>query len=156
MTRRPARGDGSRRVHRGLLIALFVLTGMAFVGRGVGLLVDTRTVDRDGAVVGAVVMDYHHTPYAGRTGRVYVANPIYDYVPVMALREHIPGDPIEIRYVRGDEIIAVEVGAPMNTEAILIWMLLGAAVLAASAWATRNLYREQRDWERLEAELLAE
>jgi hypothetical protein len=155
MIRRPARGDGSRRVHRGLLIALFLLMGTALVGRGVSLLVDMRVVDRDGVVTGATVMTYHHTPYAGRTGRVYVADPIYDYVPVMALREHEPGAAITIRYVRGERLLAVEDGAPMNTEAVLSWVLLGLAVITASAWAARTLYREQRDWEQLEADLLS-
>jgi hypothetical protein len=154
MSRRSAGRDGSRRVHRGLIIALLLLTGMAFIGRGIGIVVDARTVERDGAVLDAVVTTYRHAPYAGATGLVYVANPLYDYVPVMALRRHKPGDAVKVRYVGGQHVLAAEVGAPLNTDAILIWTLLGAAVVVLSAWSTRALYREQREWERLEAGLL--
>lgn len=141
-------------MHRGLVIVLFLLMGMVFVGQGVGIMVDTRTVARDGHAADAVVLTYRHTPYAGATGWVYIADPLHRDVAAIALRAHASGDWIKVRYVGRERIMAAEVGAPLNTDAILIWTLLGSAVLVFSASATRTLYREQRDWEQLEADLL--
>jgi hypothetical protein len=52
--------------------------------------------------------------------------------------------------------MAAEVGAPLNIDAIAIWILLGMSILAITGWTAQQFYREQQDWERLEAELLGE
>jgi hypothetical protein len=143
-------------VHRGLVIVLFLVLGTWFVSRGVGIAVDAHTVARDGRLADGVVLTFHQTLYAGAIGRVYIGEPLYQNVPVLALRPHDAGDNIKVRYVRGERFLAAEDGAPLNIGAMLVWLLLGAAVLAFSGWAARGLYREQRQWERLEAELLKE
>ena len=149
--RRVRRGDGGRPVHRGLLVALFLLLGICAIARGVQFAVDAHTLDRDGAVADGVVLTYHHTAYAGNIGRVYIGPPEFRDVPVSQLRRHDPGDQVRVRYTA---TLAAEDGAPLNVDAIAIWIFLGVAVLAITGWTTRLLYREQQDWERLEADLL--
>jgi hypothetical protein len=151
---RSRRRDGQRPVHRGLVVVLFLMMGIWFVGRGVGIVVDARTVARDGRLADAVVLTFHNTLYAGSIGRVYIGEPLYRDVPVLALRPHNPGANVKVRYVDGERFMAAEDGAPLNTGAMLIWLMLGSAVLGFSGWAARGLYREQRQWERLETELM--
>lgn len=147
-------GDGGRPVHRGLVIVLFLLMGIWFVGQGVGIVVDARTVARDGRETDAVVLSYRHTLYAGAIGRVYIGEPLYREAPVLAMRPHQAGDAVQIRYVSDERLAAVEEGAPLNTDAMLVWTLLGTAIVGLAAWSARSLYAEQRQWERLEAQLL--
>jgi hypothetical protein len=152
---RPREGrprDGSRLVHRGLLIALFLLLGMGLVARGVTIVVDAHTLNRDGLVADAIVLRYAHTVYGGASGRVYIGDPVYRDVPAQALRPHDSGDRIRVRYLAG---LAREDGAPLNYDAIVVWVLLGLAVLGFAGWFGRALYREQLEWERLEAQLFA-
>jgi hypothetical protein len=141
-------------VNRGFLGALFLLLGLALAGQGVGLLVDARTVARDGRTVEATVLSYQDTLYAGKSGRVFIADPLFNDVQALALRPHEPGEIIRVRYLRGDRLLVAEEGAPLNIVAVLVWMLLGAAIVSVAAWSTRALYAEQRLWERLEADLL--
>lgn len=140
-------------MHRGLLIALFLLLGISLVARGVTIAVDAHTLDRDGHLAGAVVLEYEHTVYGGASGRVYIGDPVYRDVVAVALRPHESGDQVQVRYLSG---VAREDGAPLNYDAIVMWILLGLAVLGFAGWFGRSLYREQQDWERLEAQLLAD
>lgn len=153
---RSRRRDGQRLVHRGLVIALFLIVGIGCVAQGLRIPVDAHTVARDGRLVDAVVLSFSETLYAGRFGRVYIGEPLHREVPVLALRPHSPGDIVTVRYVRGERFLAAEDGAPLNVNAMLVWSLLGAAMLGFSGLGTLRLYREQREWERLEAELLEE
>ena len=153
--KRRSRRDGGRPVHRGLLIAMFLLMGFWFVARAVEMAVVERMIARDGQLADAVVQSYHHTPYAGAIGRVYISEPVRRDAAALAMRPHEQGEWIKVRYVFDDRLLVAESGAPLNTDAMIVWLILGMAFLGFSGWATRALYREQREWERLEAELLA-
>jgi hypothetical protein len=145
------RGDGGRLVHRGLLIALFLLLGISFVARGVTMVVDAHTIARDGATADGVVLAFHHTVYNGDSGNVYIGAPLFKNVAVQPMRRHKPTDFVKVRYLPD---MAAEDATPPNFDAILTWILLGVAVLLITGWAARALYREQQDWARLETELL--
>jgi hypothetical protein len=148
------RHDGRRPVHRGLVIVLFLLMGIAFAGKGVEIGVQGRAVARDGRTAEATVLTYRHTVYAGAIGRVYVGAPLYREAPALALRTRKTGAPVRVRYLSGERLLVAEEGAPLNTDAILLWTLLGTALMSFAAWSARSLYAEQRQWERLEADLL--
>lgn len=141
-------------MHRGFLIALFLLLGLTFAGKGVGLLVDARTLARHGSTVDATVLSYRQTLYAGKAGRVYIADPLFRDAQALAMRPHAVGDSIRVRYVSGERLLVAEEGAPLNTDAVLVWTLLGGAIIGVAVRATRTMYAEQRLWERLEADLL--